>query len=87
MCANNPPVSGSSAGDDKAVEVYLSRQQNTLLANLFRSSVTIGTRAVAKVNLAGMTCDLALGTSGTDISVQGSATISLTGCGVAAKFE
>src|SRR5215472_2332871 len=85
MCANNPPVSGSSAGDDKAVEVYLSRQQNTFFANLFTSSVTISTRAVAKVNLAGLTCDLALGTSGTDISVQGSASINLTGCGMAAN--
>jgi Flp pilus assembly protein TadG len=85
MCANNPPVSGSNAGDDKAVEVYLSRQQNTFFANLFTPSVTISTRAVAKVNLAGLTCDLALGTSGTDISVQGSATINLTGCGMAAN--
>ena len=85
MCANNPPVSGASAGDDKAVEVYLSRQQNTFFANLFTSSVTISTRAVAKVNLAGLTCDLALGTSGTDISVQGSASINLTGCGMAAN--
>jgi Flp pilus assembly protein TadG len=85
MCANNPPVSGSNVGDDKAVEVILSRQQNTFLANLFTSSVTISTRAVAKVNLPGLTCDLALGTSGTDISVQGSATINLTGCGMAAN--
>ena len=85
MCANNPPVSGASAGDDKAVEVYLSRQQNTFFANLFTPSVTISTRAVAKVNLAGLTCDLALATSGTDISVQGSATINLTGCGMAAN--
>jgi hypothetical protein len=85
MCANNPPVSGSNVGDDKAVEVILSRQQNTFFANLFTSSVTIGTRAVAKVNLPGLTCDLALGTSGTDISVKGSATINLTGCGMAAN--
>jgi hypothetical protein len=85
MCANNPPVSGSNIGDDKAVEVVLSRQQNTFLANLFTSSVTISTRAVAKVNLPGLTCDLALGKSGTDISVQGSATINLTGCGMAAN--
>jgi hypothetical protein len=32
-----------------------------------------------------MTCDLALNTTGTDITVQGSATINLTGCGMAAN--
>lgn len=85
MCANNPPVSGASNGDTKAVEVILSRQQNTLLANLFLSNVTIGSRAVAKVNLPGYTCDLSLAKSGTGISVQGSATLNLTGCGMAAN--
>jgi Flp pilus assembly protein TadG len=85
MCANNPPVSGSNAGDDKAVEVILNRQQNTYLANLFLPSVTIGTRAVAKVNLPGYTCDLSLAHTGTGISVQGSATLNLTGCGMAAN--
>jgi hypothetical protein len=85
MCANNPPVSGASNGDDKAVEVILNRQQNTLFANLFLSNVTIGTRAVAKVNLPGYTCDLSLAKSGTGISVTGSATLNLTGCGMAAN--
>jgi hypothetical protein len=85
MCANNPPVGGSSSGDATAVEVYLAQQQNALLANLFLSSVTISTRAVAKFNLAGLTCDLALGKTGTGISVQGSATVNLTGCGMAAN--
>jgi putative Flp pilus-assembly TadE/G-like protein len=85
MCANNPPVSGGSDGDTKAVEVILNRQQNTFFANLFLSNVTIGTRAVAKVNLPGYTCDLSLAKSGTGISVQGSATLNLTGCGMAAN--
>jgi len=85
MCANNPPVLGSNAGDDKAVEVILNRQQNTYLANLFLPSVTIGTRAVAKVNLPGYTCDLSLSKTGTGISVTGSATLNLTGCGMAAN--
>ena len=85
MCANNPPVSGASNGDSKAVEVILERLQNTFLANLFLSNVSITTRAVAKVNDSGLTCDLAVGTTGTDITVQGSANINLTGCGLAAN--
>ena len=35
MCANNPPVLGISAGNNNAVEVILSQQQNALFANLF----------------------------------------------------
>ena len=85
MCANNPPVSGTSNGDTKAVEVVLSEQRNTLLANFLRPNVTITTRAVAKVNIPGFTCDLSLATTGTGISVQGSATLNLTGCGMAAN--
>jgi hypothetical protein len=79
------PGPAHSNGDAKAVEVILNRQQNTLFANLFLSSVTIGSRAVAKVNLPGYTCDLSLATSGTGISVHGSATLNLTGCGMAAN--
>jgi hypothetical protein len=85
MCANNPPVSGTLNGDDTAVEVILNQQQNTLFANLFLANVTIGSRAVAKVNLPGYTCDFSLATTGTGIGVQGSATLNLTGCGMAAN--
>src|SRR5499433_3998033 len=85
MCANNPPASGANNGDSEAVEVILNRQQNTFFANLFLSNVTIGSRAVAKVNLPGYTCDLSLARSVTGISVQGSATLNLTGCGMAAN--
>jgi Flp pilus assembly protein TadG len=85
MCANNPPVSGASNGDTKAVEVILDRQQNALLANLFLSNVTITSRAVARVNLPGYTCDLSLATTGTGINVGGSGTLNLTGCGMAAN--
>jgi hypothetical protein len=85
MCANNPPVSGTLNGDDTAVEVILNRQENTLFANLFLANVTIGSRAVAKVNLPGYTCDLSLAKTGTGISVQGSGTLNLQGCGMAAN--
>lgn len=84
MCANNPPVgSTSNNSNTSAVEVYLAQQQKSSLANLFLSSVTITTHAVALVNKTGITCDLSLGTTGTDVSIQGSATINLTNCGIA----
>ena len=83
MCANNPPVLGSNAGDDKAVEVILNRQQNTYLAKLFLSNVTIGTRAVAKVNLAGIACAGALSTSAAKaVNFSGSSTADFSGCGI-----
>jgi Flp pilus assembly protein TadG len=82
MCANNPPVGSSNSN---AVEVILNRQENTLFANLFLSNVAITSRAVAQVNLPGYTCDLSLAKTGTGISVQGSATLNLTGCGMAAN--
>jgi hypothetical protein len=85
MCANNPPVSGASNGDDAAVEVILTEQQNTSFANLFLPNVTITSRAVAKVNLPGFTCDLSLAKTGTGIGIQGSATLNLQGCGMAAN--
>jgi hypothetical protein len=77
MCANNPPVQGTSAGNNNAVEVILSKQQSTFFANLFFPNVTITTRAVAAINVLNNPCMLALGTSGTDISEQGNPTICL----------
>jgi uncharacterized membrane protein len=46
MCANNPPVLGGAgvAGNNNAVEVILSQQQNSFLASLSLPSVTIDTR-------------------------------------------
>jgi hypothetical protein len=77
MCANNPPVLGNLAGNNNAVEVILSQQQNTFFANLFLPNVTIKTRAVAAINVLNNPCILALGTSGTDIGEQGNPTICL----------
>jgi hypothetical protein len=85
MCANNPPAGCTGADCNDKVEVILNRQQDTFFANLFLSNVTIGSRAVAKVNTPGFTCDLSLAKTGTGIAVQGSATIDLTGCGMAAN--
>jgi putative Flp pilus-assembly TadE/G-like protein len=83
MCANNPPVLGANASDNKAVEVILSRQQSTYFANIFIPNVTITSRAVAKVNLAGIACAGALSTSAPKaVNFSGSSTIDFSGCGV-----
>jgi len=85
MCANNPPVLGPSAGDSKAVEVILAQQQNSLFATLFLPGVTIGTRAVAKVNVSGVACDLSLDPSASSaVKFNGTTNINLTNCGIAA---
>jgi hypothetical protein len=83
MCANNPPVSGANTSDDKAVEVILTRQQTTFFANIFVPNVTITSRAVAKVNLAGIACSGALSTSAPKaLNFSGNSTIDFSGCGV-----
>ena len=78
MCANNPPVLGISAGNNNAVEVILSQQQNALLANLFLPKVTIETRAVAAIKTLDTSCVLALNNSLPNaINVVGSAGVCL----------
>jgi Flp pilus assembly protein TadG len=59
-----------------AVAVTLQQTQPTLLAALFQSSVTIETTAVARVYPAAPGCVLTTGTSGTDIEISGSSTLS-----------
>jgi hypothetical protein len=59
-CVNNPPLFGTSAGDAQAVEVILAQTQTTFFASLSLPSVTIDTRAVAKVQNNGLSCDTAL---------------------------
>ena len=83
MCANNPPISGVSTGDDTAVEVILDRQQNTLLAHLFRDNVSIGTRAVAKVLDGGIACAGALHpTAAKAVNFSGSSSADFSDCGL-----
>jgi len=78
MCANNPPVLGTSAGNNNAVEVILSQQQNALFASLFLPKVTIETRAVAAIKTLDTSCVLALNPTATDaINVVGSAGVCL----------
>jgi len=86
MCANNPPVIGPSVGDNNAVEVILAQQQNSFLASLFLPSVTINTRAVAKVNIFGVACDLSLDPSASSaVKFNGTTNVNLTNCGIAAN--
>jgi hypothetical protein len=83
MCLNQ--LAAVSGSNDGSIEVYLQQQQNALFANLFVSSAMIRTHAVAAVKTAGDACILALANSGTDITVQGSATVDLSQCGLAAN--
>jgi Flp pilus assembly protein TadG len=67
-----------------AVAVKLDTTQTTLLASLFLPSVTIETKAVARVFPAAPGCILTLGTTGEDVEVQGSSTLSAPDCSIMA---
>src|SRR6516165_1610749 len=69
---------------DNAVGVKLETPQTTLLAGLFLPSVTIETKAVARVFPAAPGCILTLGTTGTDVGMTGSFTLSAPDCSVMA---
>jgi Flp pilus assembly protein TadG len=69
---------------DNAVAVKLETPQTTLLAGLFLPSVTIETKAVARVFPAAPGCILTLGTTGMDVNVKGSSTLSAPDCSVMA---
>ena len=69
---------------DNAVAVKLETPQTTLLAGLFLPSVTIETKAVARVFPAAPGCILTLGTTGTDVGMTGSFTLSAPDCSVMA---
>jgi Flp pilus assembly protein TadG len=71
------PYSDTSVSN--GVEVVLSQQQNSLFASLFLPNVTINTRAVATA-LSSPACLLALGTSGTDLTVSGGSAINMPNC-------
>jgi Putative Flp pilus-assembly TadE/G-like len=86
MCANNPPVLGPSAGDKNGVEIILAQQQNSFFASLFLPSVTIDTRAVAKVDISGVACSLSLDPSAASaVKFNGTTNVNLTNCGIAAN--
>ena len=84
---NNPPTTGSYAGDPQAVEVYLSRPERPLLASLvFGSSVTLAVRAVATMQASGTACVLSLHpTAPGAATIWGSTTVNLPGCVIASN--
>jgi len=84
MCANNPPMQGPYAGNDKAVEVILAQQQNGLLASIDLANVTIVTRGVALAFVVlDEACMLSLNpTASKAILIQGNSTINMPGCSI-----
>jgi hypothetical protein len=84
MCANNPPMQGPYAGNDKAVEVILAQQQNALLASIDLLNVTIVTRGVALAFVVlDEACMLSLNpTASQAILIQGNSIINMPGCSI-----
>lgn len=77
-----PPGSGTKYGDPYSVEVILSQPAQLYLSGLFLGTApTIQARAVAGQN-AGPKCIITLGTAGTSLTVNGTATINASGCGL-----
>jgi Putative Flp pilus-assembly TadE/G-like len=81
----NPPLSGSYAGRDDAVEVIVSQPQTLGLVNLFRSGIfNVGARAVAAAENAAEYCVLALDPSASGaLTVQNNGIVANSVCGVA----
>jgi hypothetical protein len=70
-------------GNDKAFEVILSQDQNTLLASLTLSSVTINTRAVALISKLDDACLLALIlTASNAVFIKGNPTLNMPNCSI-----
>jgi Flp pilus assembly protein TadG len=69
---------------DNAVAVTLQTTKSTSLAGLFLPSVTIQTKAVARVYPAAPGCILTLSPTGEDVEVSGSSTLSAPNCSVMA---
>ncbi len=84
ISVNTPPTSGAYAGDATAVEVVVTKQVPLLLSTFFLGSeVTISARSVARAQIAGDSCVIALDpTASSAMSISGTAQVSLSGCGV-----
>ena len=79
---NHPPTSGVKAGDPGSVEVILSKPAPLYLSGLFLGTApTINARAVSGQN-SGPACLILLGTTGTDLNVNGSNHITANNCGI-----
>jgi Flp pilus assembly protein TadG len=86
VTVNSPPLSGPFLNQAGYVEAIVSQSQPTFFGkiftgNMFRSSVAVTARAVA-TNGTGNGCMYLLGSSGPDIQLSGSGTISVLQCGI-----
>jgi hypothetical protein len=85
MCTNNPPVLGTYAGQNNAVEVILAQQQTALLASLSLANVTIDTRAVAVISVLDQACVLALDPAASNaIFIKGNPSLNMPNCSIVA---
>ena len=87
---NNPPTTGSLAGNATAVEVFLHRPEKPLLASLvWGNQLSLAVRSVATIQPganAGKACVLALHpTVSGSVEITGSTTVNMSNCVVAAN--
>ena len=87
IAVNNPPLSGSRAGQTTAVEVVLTRPHKLLFSNLLLSAdVAIAARSTAAVATTGEACVLALDrTANNALLGQGSSIVKMDGCVMASN--
>jgi Flp pilus assembly protein TadG len=84
VAVNNPPSSGPHSGGVNTgyVEVIVSQSQPTFFMKLFHfSSMAVNARAVA-TTVPGSGCLYTLGTTGTDIGMTGSGSLTMPNCGI-----
>lgn len=78
-----PPVDGPNKGNSSFVEVITQGPANTLFMSVLgKSTIQVGSRAVAGTPTAGQACIWLMASSGTALTLQGSYNVQATGCGV-----
>jgi hypothetical protein len=82
VVVHRPPASGAYTGNNKAIEVIVSKQQPRLLSSIYNSApLTIFGRAVALPGSNGTGCVLSLsGTASGSVSSKGTSDVNLTLC-------
>ena len=80
---NAPPASGPNAGSTGYVEAIVSQPVGAAFMGMAgKSTISVSARAVAGTPTNGNACIWLMGTSGTDLDVQGSYDIEAPGCGI-----
>jgi Flp pilus assembly protein TadG len=83
VTVNNPPLSGSYAGNTQAVEVIVSKQLPVHFAALFgQSSTVVSARAVGMLTTVNRNCIFALDSSNNAAITEDDATITMPKCGM-----